>query len=585
MKRWVWAAVCVVLGLGMLACGLLVPMHLRVVDASVLERAGRTTPGLIERGLALADQKNLGAARILLQTADQTAIGRERLTTAVAALAAARAGGVLGGEEPLLQRLFAQTVATNAEPFTDLVIRQENRGPVMDYLRSSKRPEVRELVRCRVLTNTVFFPPSTSTSGQAFDAALSVCGLLLDEGKLTPGMSNAFWTAAAQALGEIGLVMTPNGTTEAMRSPTQPLEEMLVDTMSLGQRMNWGQLEVFMGQIPDARALRRLAGLSRVAGRQMPVLFSAVAVSGRPGDVAAYLVNFGPEGLTDLEAGMRCGAGGLKELLSRNQRWYQSAFRQRVVTYPPLDLFYLAAADYAWLMPQLALAIKWLLYLGAGCLLAAAAHFCRPAVPAIERSLQVRGFHIAREVLFGLGFLVVVVLASEPSLSQSSPKAEFPFRLHLPIVGGAAPAVLANATSTNMNPSILTLLLFFVIQGLIYTSCLVKLAEIRRQRVPARIKLKLLDNEDHLFDAGLYVGFAGTIISLILISQNVIKQPSLMAAYSSTSFGIIFVVIFKIFNLRPLRRRYLLEAETMSSQPAMSQPAAAPRAPAPVTPS
>ena len=136
-----------------------------------------------------------------------------------------------------------------------------------------------------------------------------------------------------------------------------------------------------------------------------------------------------------------------------------------------------------------------------------------------------------------------------------------------------------------MNPSILTLLLFFVIQGLIYTSCLVKLAEIRRQRVPARIKLKLLDNEDHLFDAGLYVGFAGTIISLILISQNVIKQPSLMAAYSSTSFGIIFVVIFKIFNLRPLRRRYLLEAETMSSQPAMSQPAAAPRAPAPVTPS
>jgi hypothetical protein len=36
---------------------------------------------------------------------------------------------------------------------------------------------------------------------------------------------------------------------------------------------------------------------------------------------------------------------------------------------------------------------------------------------------------------------------------------------------------------------------------------------------------------------------------------------SLMAAYSSVAFGIIFVVIFKIFHLRPARRKLLLEAE------------------------
>ena len=34
-----------------------------------------------------------------------------------------------------------------------------------------------------------------------------------------------------------------------------------------------------------------------------------------------------------------------------------------------------------------------------------------------------------------------------------------------------------------------------------------------------------------------------------------------MAAYSSTSFGIIFVSVFKIFNLRPERRKLLLAAE------------------------
>jgi hypothetical protein len=70
----------------------------------------------------------------------------------------------------------------------------------------------------------------------------------------------------------------------------------------------------------------------------------------------------------------------------------------------------------------------------------------------------------------------------------------------------------------------------------------------------------LLENEEHLFDAGLYLGFCGTIISLILVSLGVIA-PSLMAAYGSTSFGIIFVSIFKIFHLRPFKRKLLLEAE------------------------
>jgi hypothetical protein len=133
-------------------------------------------------------------------------------------------------------------------------------------------------------------------------------------------------------------------------------------------------------------------------------------------------------------------------------------------------------------------------------------------------------------------------------------------------VGKLVPAGAASTKSLFMNQlSLLTLLLFFVLQGLIYTACIFKLAEIRRQRVPARMKLKLLENEDHLFDAGLYLGFVGTIISLILVSLNII-QFSLMAAYSSTSFGIIFVSFFKIFHLRPARRKLLLEAEAASEE-------------------
>ena len=35
-----------------------------------------------------------------------------------------------------------------------------------------------------------------------------------------------------------------------------------------------------------------------------------------------------------------------------------------------------------------------------------------------------------------------------------------------------------------------------------------------------------------------------------------------MAGYSSTSFGIIFVSILKIFHVRPFRRKLILESET-----------------------
>src|SRR5204863_1127356 len=141
---------------------------------------------------------------------------------------------------------------------------------------------------------------------------------------------------------------------------------------------------------------------------------------------------------------------------------------------------------------------------------------------------------------------------------------EFPLRLRLPTGTAAITQTVAAQKYSFMNQkSLLTLLLFFVLQGLLYIACLVKLAEIRRQKIPPRIKLRLLENEEHLFDAGLYLGFAGTIISLILVSLK-IMEASLMAAYGSTSFGIIFVSVFKIFHLRPMRRKLLLESETTS---------------------
>jgi len=340
----------------------------------------------------------------------------------------------------------------------------------------------------------------------------------------------------------------------------QPLEQILLDLMSLGQRFNWGQLVVFVRTMPDPETLRLQGNLVRRAADQLPVLFSAVALSARPAEVARYLMNYSQTGIADLGASLKYGTGAVTELLSRDQRLHSEPRYAVLASAMPV------LSQMSWQSPVFALTLKWILYAAAGFLLALAVHSVRPRASALEQPLQVRGFHVAREVLFALGFLLVVLLLSEPFLSQESQRMEFPIRLSLSTVGKLVPTGAASAKSLFMNQlSLLTLLLFFVLQGLIYIACLFKLGEIRRQRVLPRIKLRLLENEEHLFDAGLYLGFVGTIISLILVSLNII-QFSLMAAYSSTSFGIIFVSFFKIFHLRPARRKLLMESEAMNEE-------------------
>ncbi len=543
MNRWSWFWICGILGLAMLFCGLLVPAHLRAVDDSIIEKAGRNTPSLVEHGLGLVKAKQSGAARLLLQAAQAEKIaGQGTLHQAVITLEQQQPElRIWGAAEPGLETLIDSNSTNNGEPFTEVVIRLEIRERALELLNASTRPGVQELLRFRSVTNTVLFPPSSSAQGQALDAALIIGGLLFETGHLSAGLSNAVFALASTAV---------------RGGNSQPFEQVLMDLMSLGQRLNWGQLAAFVGRIEQVETLRQLANLARQGDGQVPALFAAVELSGQPAAVAGYLMNFSKTGRHDLGASFRYGTGGLEELLRRNQPLHASSFRWHLGLNSCLRT------------PAFALTVKWVFYVLSGFLLAMALHFARPAVAVLERPLQVRGVHLAREFLFALGFLLVVLLLSEPFLAQDSQKAEFRFQLRLPMAGSTVPAGKPGVNPPFMNnANILTMLLFFVLQGLLYAACLVKLAEIRRQKVPARIKVRLLENEDHLFDAGLYLGFLGTIISFILSSVSQALHFNLMVAYSSTSFGILFVSIFKIFHLRPARRKLLLEAEVGSAEP------------------
>jgi hypothetical protein len=564
MNRWTWFTICVLVGLLSIVCGWLMPAHLRAIEAPVLKRAGQNSSSVTGRGQELLHIGQFGAAELLSRTAQHENLpgaselvadlaASKKRSPAVETLGVSRAG--LGAYFPKIR-----TIETNEPAFKDFVVREENRKRALQVLHGSKQAAVQELLKSRSLTNTTTFAPSQAPGGEAFDTAVVITTLLLEQGRLTATLSNDIQVAASQA---------------NQGGQVDPLEQVLLDFLSLGQRFDWGQLVAFSGKIDSAATLHDEADLVRRAGDELPELFSAVELSGDPHGVAHYLKTFPQTGLHDVVAAFPYGAGGVRALLRSDHRLYTSRWRQLAAESEPFAGLMSWMADYCWRMPEFALIVKWLLYLGGGFLLAMALHLAQRPASALEAPLQVRGIHFAREILFALGFLLVVLLVSEPFLAQEHPAAALPFRLRVPMAGSAVPAGSANFKTSFMDKSnLLPMLLFFVLQALLYVACLVKLAEIRRQRVGPRVKIKLLENEEHLFDGGLYLGFLGTIVSFIVYSVYAKHQFSLMVAYSSTSFGILFVSFFKIFHLRPVRRKLLLEAE--AELPTTAAPAAAP---------
>ena len=550
MKRWVSFGLCALLGLLLLLCGWLIPAHLRAVEEPVLKQAGLNSASVVGRGVSLAHIGQYGPGEMMLHAAQRakfsdtndlvTALDTEAKKAPVVKLWGAQTGA--------LRNYFPKNPKPTDTNFTDFVVREENRAKALDTLGKSKQPAVQALIQSRSLTNTTTFAPSQSPGGEAFDAAVVITGLLVDQNKITPALSQEIEAAATQA--------NQTGKTEA-------LEQTLLDVLSLGQRFNWGQLVTFVGKIDGAGTLHEQAALARSADDQLPDLFAAVELSGDPKAVAQYLKEFPKTGYSDVTAAFPYNANAVRALVHSEHRIFASPLRQTAARTEPLASLVAVAADYSWRMPQFALILKWFLYFAGGFLMALALHVGRRPASQLEAPLQVRGFHVAREFLFALGFLLVVVLVSEPFLAQPGAATATPFRLRIPTVGSAIQPESPNLKTSFMDKSrLIPMALFFVLQGLLYISSIVKLAEIQRQKVGSRVKLRLLENEDHLFDAGLYLGFLGTIIAFILSSVSAKHSFDLMVAYSSTSFGILFVSVFKIFNLRPVRRKLVMEAET-----------------------
>jgi hypothetical protein len=88
----------------------------------------------------------------------------------------------------------------------------------------------------------------------------------------------------------------------------------------------------------------------------------------------------------------------------------------------------------------------------------------------------------------------------------------------------------------------------------------VPIREVARQAAPSLLKLRLMENEENLFDSGLYVGIGGTAAALVLQVLGLI-EPNLLAAYSSNLFGITCVALVKIRHVRPYKRQLIIASQ------------------------
>lgn len=516
----------------------MLPVNLKSIPPALLVEAGKGTASVAQLGQQLVTAEKIGPAELVLAAARTlNDPGAPALATAVGGLAAHQAELVAwGGWDPFLDPLFKLRAGNPPAPSTPVLtflLPEKARVTLRSYLENSRSLGVQALLKTRGLTATGRFVPSMQPGGQPLDAVTLLTALLYQGEHLSPSLQRELRTAADAAVADKQL---------------GELEPFFIDLLSLGQRLNWVQLCELLRRTEGIKTVGEYAHLARVAPDQLALIYTAALFSDSADRVAAYLIQYGKAGVEDLGLALTHGQGAVRQLLLRQVPVNRSAG-------PALG----AAAGLALLHPQLALALKYLGYLaGAFLVFRGLDRGLFPATGAATTMLP-----RAKSGVLALGFAALLIVGSEPFLLQAAPPSEFKLRLVLPVLATTAELSPSppDQTPTAMDTStILSIGFFAALQVAMYLICLAKMREIAAQPLAPLVKLKLMENEENLFDGGLYVGIGGTATALVLQVLGVI-EPNLLAAYSSNLFGITCVALVKIRHVRPFKRQLIMASQ------------------------
>lgn len=301
------------------------------------------------------------------------------------------------------------------------------------------------------------------------------------------------------------------------------------------------------------------------------IIYAATLLSGDPSGLRDFVEGYpvyyrngdkdaAASALRDVKLAMSYGSESLKHLLARNQPIHDKG--------PVLGML---SSVFSWFggdvlthlshtNRSLALFLKMTLIGSAFFLLLL---FLSQALPKPKYKRTESHFMLRWTRRFSVATLwcLLVIMVLEPTLLQTP-------RGQVSVAG--FDFALANLLSSNNDQSqmdkltIETALVaggFLLVQIVIFIICLGRVSQVKKEEAKPGLKLKLLDNEENLFDLGLYMGLGGTVLSLILLMVLTKdgNTPALIGAYTSTLFGILFVAALKIFIIRPFRNHLLVQ--------------------------
>jgi len=527
------------LGVGLLALAWLLPVNVKSLNPALLREAGRDTPSVSGFGRELLEIDKPGPAALVLETAKKVGDpGAAALGIIYGDFAKKHRemmpwGGWDIALEPLLGSRNA-AASTDSQPVLSFMATQQARENLRRYLAVSRLPGVQTLLKTAELGSTERFVPANRPGGQPLDAVILLTAYLWQTEHLSSGLQREVRALAETAMrtGQMG-----------------ELEDFYLDILTLGRRLNWVQLSELLRTTGSLGTVAQFAHLTRVAPEHLPVIYTAALMTKSADRVAHYLIAFGQPGAEHLQLALSHGQGAVEQLVQRQAPVTRSAG-------PEFEF----GAGFTLRYPELALLTKYAAFLG--------------GIFLLLRSVDLRLFKSVESTLrdafprMGSGIIAAILtfiffVFSEPSLLKAAPASEYQIKLTIPVIGTlAAPAASASTTPTTMDIStIASILAFAALQVGMYVICLLKISEIARQGVPAATKLRLMENEENLFDGGLYLGIAGTATALVLQVIGWI-DANLLAAYSSNLFGIVCVALVKIRHVRPYKRQLIIEVQS-----------------------
>lgn len=513
------------------------PVNVKSLNSALLREAGRGTPALAGFGRALLDRDKPGPAALVLAAAEEIGDpGAAPLRVLFEHYARRHPemmpwGGWDAALEPLLQGEAPPAEAVG-QPVLTFMVRQRPRDNLRAYLAVSRLPGVQTLLRTADLTGTTRFVPARQPGGQPLDAVILLTAYLWQGEHLDPSLAREVRALAEAAVGTGHL---------------GELEAFYLDILTLGKRLDWTQLSELLRSATSTATVGQFAHLARVAPEHLPVTYTATLMARSADAVARYLIAFGQSGAESLRVALGHGEGALRQLVERQVPVSASAG-------PEFEF----GAGFALRHPELALFLKYACFL--------------LGIYLLFRALDTRLFTGIETALRGAfprmgGGVLALILTfiffvfSEPYLLKAAQAPEFQVKLAIPILGAAPPAAaVASSTPSMQNSTLISVVFFALLQVAMYVICLLKISEIDRQAVPVAVKLRLAENEENLFDGGLYIGIAGTAAALVLQVMQVI-EANLLAAYSSNLFGIVCVALVKIRHVRPYKRKLILELQ------------------------